>query len=177
MGKWREKGSPPGIRRRAQLPGGDGLMQRDYEADIRSVYQSILVDGDIAIDVGAHVGEHSIGILEKITPRGHLYAVEPLPAKFREMSERIAHYYPSWRSNLTCYDCALSDRRGRDEFVVAVDAPWFSGLKRRADTAGADRGRGADAGRGIRRSAAAALPESGCRGRGVSHFAGRARAD
>ncbi|HOE96883.1 MAG TPA: FkbM family methyltransferase [Candidatus Sumerlaeota bacterium] len=106
-------------------------MQRDYEADIRSVYQSILVDGDIAIDVGAHVGEHSIGILEKITPSGHLYAVEPLPAKFREMSERIAHYYPSWRSNLTCYDCALSDRRGRDEFVVAVDAPWFSGLKTR----------------------------------------------
>jgi len=108
---------------RYQVPDFDSVIQRAYE--------SFLTGGDRAIDVGAHVGRHTIPIAGKVVPHGQVFAFEPLPMCRETLAEQIAKL-PSGVSNLiTIYPYALGDFDGEAEFVLTIDDLAYSGLKQR----------------------------------------------
>jgi FkbM family methyltransferase len=107
-------------------------VEYNFEQALQISYQSILKPGDIAVDVGAHVGRHTLPMAEKVAPNGRVLAFEPLPACQAEFNALFA---PPERAALkklvTLSRCALSDHSGRDTFIVAVDSLAYSGLRER----------------------------------------------
>jgi FkbM family methyltransferase len=102
----------------------------DFESIVQESYEAILKEGDIAIDVGAHLGRHVIPLARRVGSTGHVFAFEPLPMCRQALADRLAEEYPELAPRVTLSGDALSDREGDAEFVVARDALSFSGLKR-----------------------------------------------
>jgi FkbM family methyltransferase len=97
----------------------------DYEALIQRLYEELLLPGDVAFDVGAHLGRHTLPMAECVGPGGRVVAFEPLPdclASLRKEAEP---------RRVEIHNCALGASAGPAEFVVAVDLPPSSGLRER----------------------------------------------
>jgi FkbM family methyltransferase len=103
----------------------------DYELIVQKVYESILENGDIAIDVGAHVGRHTIPIARKIAPNGKVFACEPLPMCQSPLLNSIKTNPLNLNGIVTVYPYALSDFEGISDFTIVVDDIGYSGLKER----------------------------------------------
>lgn len=103
----------------------------DYEAQVQKVYETLLKPGDAAIDVGAHMGRHLIPMARCVAPTGRILAFEPLPACREALAVEFDKTWAELRPVVAIHGCALGDRSGRTEFVVAREAPAYSGLKER----------------------------------------------
>ncbi len=103
----------------------------DFESIVQAAYEAILAPGDIAIDVGAHLGRHTIPMAKRVFPSGRVFAVEPLPTCRKALEDEIAERHRELSGVITVCPYALSDYDGKANFVVAVDALAYSGLKRR----------------------------------------------
>ena len=103
----------------------------DYEAQVQRVYEAVLNPGDIAIDVGAHMGRHLIPMARCVAPTGRVLAFEPLPACRESLAAAFDQEWEQLRPVVTIHGCALGDRSGQTEFVVAREAMGYSGLKER----------------------------------------------
>jgi FkbM family methyltransferase len=102
-----------------------------FELVVQGIYESILEPGDVAVDVGAHVGSHTIPMARKVFPNGKILAFEPLPM-IRELL--TGHIYANHRELVEIIDLhpfALSNFEGDADFIVAKDALAYSGLKKR----------------------------------------------
>ena len=100
-----------------------------FESILQITYETILKDGDLAIDVGAHNGRHSLPIAKAVSPSGRVFAFEPLGA-CRELLATTASV--EGLDDVTkLYPYALSDYEGESYFVVAKDALGYSGLRER----------------------------------------------
>jgi len=108
-----------------------GQLTPDYEARVQSVYESVLNPGDVAIDVGAHLGRHLIPIARCVAPTGHVLAFEPLASCREALALRFEEELADLRPFVTVHGCALGDASGEAEFVVARDAIAYSGLQER----------------------------------------------
>lgn len=98
-----------------RLPDGTVLLiHPDDEKILREIHEDgcyargRIEDGDVVVDVGAHVGVFTVYAARK-TPRGRVIAVEPAPPN-RELLRRNAA--GNGLTNVTILDCALSDRAG-----------------------------------------------------------------
>lgn len=94
------------------------------ERDVTAVFQAVLRPGDLAIDVGAHIGFHSAAMAQVVGREGRVYSVEPNPAlqaRLRRMSERNP------LRNLEVLPLAISDHSGEAVFHVSRD-PGLSSL-------------------------------------------------
>lgn len=101
----------------------------DYESKLESFYRGFLQPGNVCVDVGAHVGRHLFPMLECIGQTGRVLAFEPIPAlaeglKTSAQNRGCAH-------NTEVYETALSDKAGTTTFMVAEDAPGYSGILKR----------------------------------------------
>ena len=103
----------------------------DFEVLVQNVYESILEDGDITIDAGAHVGRHTFPMARSVSPTGKVFCFEPLPMCRDAMLLSISKEFPELEKVISLYSFALSDYAGESEFVVAVDALGYSGLRER----------------------------------------------
>jgi FkbM family methyltransferase len=103
----------------------------NYEVLIQEIYEALLRDGDVAVDVGAHKGRHCLAMAERVFPHGKVLAFEPLPVCRQDLVREAAEYRPELSSVMTLYPYALSDYRGETQFVVAQEALAYSGLKER----------------------------------------------
>src|SRR5262249_3039442 len=97
----------------------------DYEVLVQHVYEALLRPGDVAFDVGAHVGRHTAPMARCVGPTGRVLAFEPLPSCADELRRASA------AGRVEIHDCALGATPGHAEFVVAVDQPAYSGLRER----------------------------------------------
>jgi len=102
-----------------------------FESLVQAIYEAILTRGDIAIDVGAHVGRHTIPMATKVRPNGQVFAFEPLPMCRAMLKEQLTKQHGELAKVITTYSYALSDYDGEAEFVLSIDALAYSGLKRR----------------------------------------------
>jgi FkbM family methyltransferase len=100
----------------------------DCECIVQEVYEALLRDGDIAIDVGAHVGRHSFPMARCVHPTGKVFAFEPLPMCRQVLDEQLAGAHAELAGVLTVFPQALADHAGDRPFVIAEDALPFSGL-------------------------------------------------
>src|SRR5262245_37742493 len=102
-----------------------------YEQLVQLCYEALLGDGDVAVDVGAHNGRHSIPMARCVWPAGRVLAFEPLPMCRETIARKVAEQHPELAPNLTVYPYALGDFLGETEYVVAKDLPDYSGLRER----------------------------------------------
>jgi FkbM family methyltransferase len=102
-----------------------------FEYRVQRIYESILKEGDIAIDVGAHVGRHCIPISKSVFPNGTVHAFEPLAECRKILENQISQHHRELANIIRIYPYALSDFEGESEFVIAKDALPYSGLKKR----------------------------------------------
>lgn len=70
-----------------QLIDWDLLFRGEYEPHMRHLFASLLREGDVAIDVGANVGAHTLTLAKIVGSAGCVLAFEPNPA-IRERLER-----------------------------------------------------------------------------------------
>jgi FkbM family methyltransferase len=103
-------------------------MMPAYEAMLEQVYRSILKPGDLAFDVGAHTGRHSLPISRAVGPTGRVVGFEPLPFAFKTLSETAA---AEGATNLTLHNVALGENEGEATFTVVPEFPEYSGFKER----------------------------------------------
>jgi FkbM family methyltransferase len=103
----------------------------NYESLVQEVYEAVLRQGDLAVDVGAHRGRHTLPMANKVFPGGQVLAIEPLPVCRTSLEKTLAEFRPELASVVKVHDCALSDYTGNTEFVVASDDLAYSGLKKR----------------------------------------------
>ncbi len=100
-----------------------------YERIVQEVYEAVLRDGDVAVDVGAHTGRHSFPMARCVAPGGQVFAFEPLPVCRETLQAELTGQHPELASVLTVWPQALGERPGESPFVVAEDALPFSGFQ------------------------------------------------
>ncbi len=103
----------------------------NYEGLVQETYEALLRNGDIAIDVGAHVGRHALPMAERVFPAGQVLAFEPLPMCRARLENEVAAYRGELGHILKVFPCALSNYAGSTEYVVAKNSLAYSGLKKR----------------------------------------------
>jgi FkbM family methyltransferase len=55
------------------------IIRDDYEPDAIALVKRLLRPGDVAVDVGAHVGYFTVHMATAVGEHGHVYAFEPFP--------------------------------------------------------------------------------------------------
>lgn len=108
---------------------GASERRRHHAIDVETVafMGAVMVDGDQAIDVGAHVGSILTEIV-RISPAGRHHAVEPLP----ELAEALRQSF----SDVTVHECILgsqafvTETSGRSVINRNVDDPGYSSVVR-----------------------------------------------
>jgi FkbM family methyltransferase len=69
-----------------------------------------LTRGDVFVDVGSHVGFFSLLASRAVTEEGKVFALEPLPALYRQLAANVER---NAAANIRLINCAASDKRGR----------------------------------------------------------------
>jgi FkbM family methyltransferase len=103
----------------------------DYEVLVREVYEAVVRPGDVVLDVGAHLGRHTIPLARRVGPAGHVHAFEPLPSCRAALAQLLHASHPDLAGRITLHPFALGAATGESDFVVAVDRPGYSGLRPR----------------------------------------------
>lgn len=95
-----------------------------YDIYTRRIMQNILKPDSTGIDIGCHKGEILDDIL-RFAPQGKHFAFEPIPGMFQKLSEKYKG------KNVLISAIALYDQKGQTEFQHVLNAPAYSGLKKR----------------------------------------------
>lgn len=69
-------------------------------------------EGDVVLDVGAYIGDHTIYYANKVGLTGRVHAFEPNPRAYECLKYNMNKY-----SNTTLYEVALSDREGEVKVI------------------------------------------------------------
>lgn len=101
----------------------------DYESILERFYRAMLRPADGCVDVGAHEGRHLFPMLECIGKSGRALAFEPIPMLATQLKARVRD--SEWADSVEVYAMALSDTTGSTSFMVAEDAPGYSGILKR----------------------------------------------
>jgi FkbM family methyltransferase len=81
----------------------------EYEPDTQAIIRRYLRPGDVAIDVGANIGIHTLPMAEAVGPQGVVLAVEPLPSVRERLERNLAL---NRATNVRVIAQAASDREG-----------------------------------------------------------------
>ncbi|HUR51005.1 MAG TPA: FkbM family methyltransferase [Mycobacteriales bacterium] len=102
----------------------------EFERIVRRVYEAVLQPGDAAVDVGAHVGKHTLPLALACGAEGSVLAVEPIPWAYDQLVRRVrgAGFERSVRTVSGC--CGEAQRELT--FSVVPGHPGWSSLAPRA---------------------------------------------
>jgi FkbM family methyltransferase len=103
----------------------------ECERIVRRVYEAVLVPGDAAVDVGAHVGKHTLPMALVCGGAGSVVALEPIPWAHQRLLERVASSGLGGTTKVLHACCG--DVAGEATFSVVVSHPGWSSLAPRAD--------------------------------------------
>jgi len=81
----------------------------EYEPDTEAIIRRYLRPGDVAIDVGANIGIHTMPMSEAVGPQGVVLAVEPLPSVRNRLERNLSL---NRAANVRVIAQAASDREG-----------------------------------------------------------------
>ena len=100
-----------------------------YDRIICHIYSHLLEPGDIAVDVGANTGLHTVPMARKVVPHGRILAFEPVPENLQQLKKRLKNQ--QLLSNVSLYGVALSNFTGKADFRVFMNSPGLSCFKER----------------------------------------------
>ena len=95
-----------------------------YDRLTLMILDKVLEKDSNCIDIGCHKGEILEEILKR-SPGGEHYGFEPIPAFYEELKAKFNS------PRIKFFDIALSNNTGKTTFNFVVDAPAYSGLKKR----------------------------------------------
>jgi FkbM family methyltransferase len=95
-----------------------------YDRLTLNILDKVLKQDSNCIDIGCHKGEILEEILKR-APLGKHKAFEPIPFFYRQLKENFT------TKNVEVFDVALSNSTGETTFNYVVDAPAYSGIKKR----------------------------------------------
>ena len=84
-----------------------------YELDLVRRAMSVLREGDVFLDVGAHIGAYTLRAAKRVGESGKVYAVEPDPMNARLLKSAVKM---NRFSNVVIVEAAASDVEGDVEF-------------------------------------------------------------
>lgn len=100
-----------------------------FEALLRDFYLGFLKPGDVALDLGAFKGTHTLPLADAVRGAGGaVHALEPNPGLAAALRRRLAE--PRF-DHVRLHEVAAAAADGDAEFVLALDSPGYSGLRRR----------------------------------------------
>ncbi len=105
-----------------------------YEPEVRGQIRRWLREGDVAIDVGANVGWHTLLMGAIVGPRGRVFAFEPNPTTRARLERAIAE---NGFRHVSAEPFALSDRRGPAGFDAPPAGQLWDGTGRLTGAAAA----------------------------------------
>jgi FkbM family methyltransferase len=108
-------------------------MLPNYEGMLECFYRAVLGEGDVAIDIGAHIGRHSLPMAQEVGAQGRVLAFEPLPTAYSRLVSSIEKLreLENQQLNISTYNMALGEEEGVAEFVYVPDFPEYSGFRER----------------------------------------------
>lgn len=92
------------------------------------VFLSLVHDGDVVIEVGAHRGEYTVLLSNIVGPSGHVHAFEPVSSNMKALVETVRrkqHF-----RNTTLHECAVSDESGPAVMQLPVESSKMGALRR-----------------------------------------------
>lgn len=109
-------------RRKAGAPVG-------FEELLRDFYRGFLKPGDIALDLGAFKGTHTLPLADAVRGAGGaVHALEPNPELAAALRQRLAE--PRF-AHVALHQVAAAAEDGTAGFVLALDSLGYSGLRQR----------------------------------------------
>ena len=95
-----------------------------YDIYTRKIMEAVLRPDSNCIDIGCHLGEIMDDIL-KFAPDGRHFAFEPLP----HLHQHLIRKYTG--KKIEIFPVALFDKKGETTFNYVVNAPAYSGIRKR----------------------------------------------
>lgn len=80
-----------------------------WEPNATAVVRRLLAPGDVVVDIGAHVGYYTLLAADAVGPGGRVFALEPSPARYRELLGNVER---SGATNVSALDAAAGSREG-----------------------------------------------------------------
>ena len=87
-----------------------------WEEHLKGIFEKYITAGSIAIDIGAHIGTHSLTFSRLVGEKGVVYAFEPQAKIFTEL---VINLYLNECKNVKCHHLGL----GQDEKEMAIYFP------------------------------------------------------
>ena len=106
----------------------------DFEGLIRDIYTPWLRPGDVAIDGGAHVGDHTFQMARSVAPSGRVIAFEPSPATLRAFMRECEKQPAAVREVIELRGTGLGRVSGTSPFHHVPDAPGLSSIMARPES-------------------------------------------
>lgn len=95
---------------------GEPWMHAPREQPEQDAMRRVVAPGDVALDIGANMGIHTVLLAKLVGPLGKLFAFEPN----REMLATLRRTVDAL-PNASLHACALSDEAGQSAFFVPAD--------------------------------------------------------
>lgn len=103
------------------LLAGSPWAGAPWERDEQEVMRRFVRPGDVALDIGAHIGLHLVLLSELVGPGGRVHAFEPNPAQSRLLASTVRRL-----PNATLHTFGLADRGSRATLFVPEDQSMAS---------------------------------------------------
>ena len=96
------------------LPDGNAIFYYDCpgEANLTNFFINFFKEGDVFIDIGAHLGFYSLLVARLVGEQGKVYSFEPTPRTFEFLKENV-----SVTSNIVINQAAVLNKEGLISFV------------------------------------------------------------
>jgi FkbM family methyltransferase len=86
------------------------ILRDEYEPEVAALARSLLGPGDVAVDVGAHIGFFAVQFAQAVGAAGMVHAFEPLARNADLLERSIAE--SGFTGRMTLVRAAVSDRTG-----------------------------------------------------------------
>jgi FkbM family methyltransferase len=106
-----------------------------FERVIKVAYQAVVGKGDLVVDGGAHIGDHTGPLAQCVGRTGKVLAIEPLPHLAEDLREKFpSDKYPQ----VDVIACAVGSESGQSRFNWVTNNEGFSGIRPRNYPAGVE---------------------------------------
>jgi FkbM family methyltransferase len=106
-------------------PGDFGALisTETWEPQTTDIFESLLQDGDIVIDIGAYVGYYTLLAASKVGKEGQVFAFEPNPLTYALLTKNIE---TNGYTNVAAIQKAVSNKNGSAILYLRYDTSAYS---------------------------------------------------
>ena len=112
------------------------MLSGAYDSFFFEYLKRLDLAGKTVLDIGSHIGYHTLAFAKLVGQNGRVHAFEPNPFNFERLQKNIAAN-PELSGRIAAPPIAISDKEGREEFILneRIDKGSSSGsFLDRADT-------------------------------------------